>query len=85
MSHEVGQIIVALLTLLLGMVGLALNIFAGIRAAIRELGAQVGRLNTALASIEAWRIEHDKRDDERFNGQDRRIARVELRLEGRRQ
>lgn len=44
---------------------------------LSDIGEQLGKLNEHFASLETWRREHDKRDDERFEEQRRRLEILE--------
>lgn len=47
---------------------------------LANIRGELAELNTHFASLETWRQEHDKRDDERFGEHSRRLELIEGRI-----
>lgn len=76
------HLLVGLLSALLVLVGFAMRVFSGLRQSIEGLAKAVGNLSESIVSLDTWRHEHDKRDDERFHHHDRRLSVLEGRRNG---
>ena len=60
----------------------AVPLLAGVTHYLRGIKLLLEKVHSDLLTIEQWRLDHDERDNERFEGVHARVERLEERVDG---